>query len=621
MRRGIFGGTTTPLTPRATDTKEVVQLLGDPEFAEHVRALAREIDRSDGDVLAEAVGHLRHMAASHARRAERLWSGFGRWLLRSHDLVVDEAAVRGLRKLDRGHSLVLLPSHRSYLDTWLLPEVLTAQAISPSFGMGGANLDFFPFGTLARRTGVVFIERSTKEAPVYRLALRSYIGQLLRNGENLGWSIEGGRTRTGKLRPPVYGIMRYVVDAIEATDGPEVLAVPISIVYDNLHEVALMTAEARGSRKQPENLGWLVGFARSERHSFGRAYVNVGQPLPLRQRLAELRADDGAGRAVERIALECCHRINRATPVTTTAVACLALLAADRALTLDDVLNTISPLAGYIAARGWSVAGAADLTDRATIRRALGEMVRSGVLTAYDGGTETVWSIAPGQHLVAAFYRNTTAHMLVDRAIGEVALAAAAERHESDARVTLWDQARRLRDLLKFEFFFARLRDFVVELRAELQLLDPHGVEKVDSGIRSLDAAKLLQQARPHLAHLVLRPFLDAYLIVAEQLADNTDDELDEARFLDECLRVGKQWALQRRIASEESVSLELFKPALRLARHRGLDSAAPDVKERRRAFADELCETIRLVGGIADLAGGAAARAPAHDARTGSTT
>ena len=123
------------------------------------------------------------------------------------------------------------------------------------------------------------------------------------------------------------------------------------------------------------------------------------------------------------------------------------------------------------------------------------------------------------------------------------------------------------------------------------------------------------------MAHLVLRPFLDAYLIVAEQLADNTDDELDEARFLDECLGVGRQWALQRRIASEESVSLELFKPALRLARHRGLDSPVPDVMERRRAFADELRETIRLVGGIADLARGAGSRVPADDPRTGSTT
>ena len=46
------------------------------------------------------------------------------------------------------------------------------------------------------------------------------------------------------------------------------------------------------------------------------------------------------------------------------------------------------------------------------------------------------------------------------------------------------------------------------------------------------------------------------------------------------------------RIASDESVTLELFKTALRLADHRGLlDSETPDLDKLRRAFADEIAE------------------------------
>ena len=44
-----------------------------------------------------------------------------------------------------------------------------------------------------------------------------------------------------------------------------------------------------------------------------------------------------------------------------------------------------------------------------------------------DAGTEAVWGIGEDQHLVAAFYRNTAIHILVDRAIAETALLAAAE--------------------------------------------------------------------------------------------------------------------------------------------------------------------------------------------------
>jgi glycerol-3-phosphate O-acyltransferase len=75
------------------------------------------------------------------------------------------------------------------------------------------------------------------------------------------------------------------------------------------------------------------------------------------------------------------------------------LLAVDRALTLDEVLTTVRPLADYIRARGWPVAGGATLTYRSTLRWALRELVRSGVLTSYSGGSETVWGI--GEQLAA----------------------------------------------------------------------------------------------------------------------------------------------------------------------------------------------------------------------------
>jgi glycerol-3-phosphate O-acyltransferase len=192
--------------------------------------------------------------------------------------------------------------------------------------------------------------------------------------------------------------------------------------------------------------------------------------------------------------------------------------------------------------------------------------------------------------------------MLVDRAIGELALVAAAEG-STEGLATATEEALRLRDLLKFDFFFARRRDFAEQMGRELAIIEPGD----SSGLREFTAADArgwLEQGRPLVAPLVLRPFLDAYHLVADRLAAWEDEELDEPRFLDECLRVGKQWALQGRLASEESVSLELFKPALQLARHRGLiDPGAPDLPKRRADFRDELRETVRRVTVVAELA------------------
>jgi glycerol-3-phosphate O-acyltransferase len=602
-RVGLPGASTEPLP---SDSAEVAHLLRAPAFRSQVRDLAGRLGRSEEDVLAEAASALREMSATHNEAVIAQWQRFGRWMRRGYDTLLDEEALAGLRELDRRHSLIFLISHRSYLDEWVLPPALVSSGISPLYGLAGANLNFFPLGTVARRTGVVHIRRSTSDVPVYRLALRAYIGQLVANRANLLWSIEGGRSRTGKLRPPRYGVLRYVVDAVEAVDAPEALVVPVSIVYDQLpaHEVSLMVSEARGLGKQPENVRWLLGYARGLHHRLGRVYVDLGQPLRLRERLAELRVDDPAQtHAVERVALEVSHRINRATPVTPTAAVCVALLAADRALTMAEVLATVAPLADYLRRRGWPVAGAANLTDRSTVRRALQELVVSGVLTCYSGGPETVWGIGADQHLVAAVYRNSAIHVLVVRAIAELALVAVARRRDQSGR-NAWDEALRLRDLLKFDFFFARRREFAEELQAELALIDP-GIGQVGAEVSPDDAQRWLERARPHVAHLVLRPFLDAYSVVAEQLAAaDATEELDEQQFLAGCLRVGRQWALQRRLASEESVSAEMFRTALQLARHRGLiASDDPSLGKRRKAFADELREVRRYVAEIADIA------------------
>ena len=90
-------------------------------------------------------------------------------------------------------------AHRSYLDGFAVPEVVAAKRLTPVYTLGGSNLNLFPFGQWASRSGVVFIRRNIRELPVYRLTLRSYIAELVRSRGNLAWSIEGGRTRTGKL--------------------------------------------------------------------------------------------------------------------------------------------------------------------------------------------------------------------------------------------------------------------------------------------------------------------------------------------------------------------------------------------------------------------------------------
>jgi glycerol-3-phosphate O-acyltransferase len=581
-----------------TDAEEVAQLLAAGGFADGVARLADRVGRDPGSVLAEAARYLREMSGRHTDRSCEVWQSFGNWMLRGYDLLLDEEGLARLRRLDRKHTLVFLISHRSYLDGWTMGPELPTLGFSPTFFLGGSNANVFPLNVVSRNAGVVWIRRSTEGLPVYRYALRAYIEQILRNRKNLWWSIEGGRTRTGKLRPPRFGLLKYVVDAVAASEGPEVLLVPVSNVYDQLHEVRYVTAEARGGVKRPETALWFAGYALNLRKRMGRVYVDFGEPLRLRERLAELDAE-GADRIVQRVALDVSHRLNRATPVTPTAAVCVAMLAADRALSLGEVLATVAPLADYLSRRGWPIAGAATLTDAMTVRRALTDLVSSGVLTSYSGGDETVWAVGPDQHLTAAFYRNGAIHTLVVRAIAELTLLWIADGAYAGAADAA-GVALRLRELLTFEFFFSGRREFRTDIEAELALIHPDAT--LDGGPE--EALGWLRSARLRVAHLVLRPYLEAYWLVAHQLAALDDEEFDEQRFLGDCLRVGRQWALQRRLASEESVTLELFRGALELARHRDLlGSDGPDLTTRRKEFADELRAAVTGAAAIAEMA------------------
>lgn len=331
--------------------------------------------------------------------------------------------------------------------------------------------------------------------------------------------------------------------------------------------------------------------------------MRFGESFSLRDALAH---GDGQGDAVrwtlDKVAFEVFQRINRATPVTAPALVTLALLGVqDRAQTLGEVHAIVRPLLAYAAQRGLPTAALGALHETAGVEQVLGELVRTGVVRRYDGGLTAVFDIEPGQHTVAAFYRNSAIHWFVNRAIIELCFMAGAQQSPGDPLDRAWDAGFAIRDLLKFEFFFSEKQTFRAEIKAEARLLDP----QLDEHIAARQTPEGILTSAPFLiAHRVLPAFLEAYYIVADRLAAQpTDAAVDQAAFLSECLAVGRQYVLQKRLRNPECVSRELFTNALSLAANRGL--LAPghdDLASRRQRFAEETTAAVAAVAVIADI-------------------
>lgn len=577
--------------PRAV----VEEVLTSKDFGSRAQALAQRLGRTPEGVLADCRVYLEEMASEERRLAIDIWAKLAKALhSRAYNLQVDTSQMQRLRELSQTHPLVFLPAHRSNLDPYVMTSVTYDNGLPHNHILGGINMAFWPLGPLGRRVGAVFIRRTFRDNEVYRFVLARYLGFLVAKRFNLEWYMEGGRSRTGKLLPPKLGLLNYLADAVEEMDLRDVLCIPTSINYDLLAEVGDMTSESRGGGKQAEGLNWMIKYARQQSDKLGAVHVRFGEPLNLYDALKAqsqaVSSDDAGARKVGRskVAFEIFSRINHATVATAPALVSFALLGVgDRAMTLPQVRAVLEPILSYTRQRGTPTdERTRSLTTRTGVESTLRELVAHGVVERYSGGTEPVYRIGPQQELIAAFYRNSTIHWFVGRAIMELAVLRieSAGPDEQPLEVA-WEEALRLRDVLKFEFFFSEKAAYRDELSAELELIDPDW--RRDGGLDEVGRA--MRESGALVAHRVLQPFVEAYSVVADRLEVLGEREADPDTVITECLGLGHQYLLQRRITNAEAVSTHLFRNAMKLAANRDLVNARPGVQARREEFAREL--------------------------------
>ncbi|MFY9335377.1 MAG: glycerol-3-phosphate 1-O-acyltransferase [Mycobacterium sp.] len=518
----------------------------------------------------------------------------------------DSVQIESMRRALEDHPAVFLWSHRSYLDGVVVPVALQENKLPPACTFAGINLSFGFMGPLMRRSGVIFLRRKLDD-PLYKYVLRQFVGYIVQKRFNLSWSIEGTRSRTGKMLPPKLGLLSYVADAYLDGRSEDILLQPTSISFDQLHETAEYAAYARGGEKIPEGAEWLVNFIKAQgERNYGKIYVRFPEAVSMRQYLGDpggpIAGDESAKRlALQRMAIEVSWRIQRATPINATSLVAAVLLATrGRALTLSQLHHTLQDSLDYLERKKTPMTNSAlRLHSSDGVRAAVDALSNGHPVTRVDGGHEPVWRIAPEQELEAAFYRNSLIHAFLETSIVELALVHAARAPQGERLDAFWAQALRLRTLLKFDFYFAPTATFRDNIAEELEWNDDW-TSQLDAGPEAVGA--LLCAKRPLMSNAMLRPFFEAYEIVADVLCDAPGD-IGEKELSKLALGVGNQYAAQGLVSSSESVSALLFGTARQVAADQKLLEPSPDLRERRRAFLHELRGIIADMDRIHQLA------------------
>ncbi|MBN2403214.1 MAG: 1-acyl-sn-glycerol-3-phosphate acyltransferase [Spirochaetes bacterium] len=195
----------------------------------------------------------------------------------------DPESIRKIREASKKGPLILLPTHKSYLDFIIVPYLFFINKLSSPHIVAGKNMAFFPLGTLFRRSGAFFIRRTFRGLKLYSAIVKQYVRTLLLDGYSILVFMEGTRSRTGKLLLPKLGILYYIIDAIYAGYNEDLVFVPIAIDYDRILEEKAHLKQLKGGKKTDESMSDMIKSRKVLKKKYGKVYVSFSDPFTLKE--------------------------------------------------------------------------------------------------------------------------------------------------------------------------------------------------------------------------------------------------------------------------------------------------------------------------------------------------
>jgi glycerol-3-phosphate O-acyltransferase len=560
------------------------EILRSPRFRSDIAKLTRN-GKSEAELMEQALGVLKVMqatpeGATRSVMAVALDKLFGRIYA---GIDVDQEGIARIRQESKEKALVLLPSHKSHIDYLIVSYAFNEANLPLPLIAAGDNLAFFPVGPIFRRAGAFFIRRSFAGDALYPIVVDAYVRRLIREGYPLEMFLEGGRSRTGKLLAPKFGLLKMVVSAALAEPQRPVCFVPISIGYERV--VDSYENELGGGEKAKEDAAGLIGATDVLASRYGRINLQFGQILTL----DHVRSDLGLGQGslspakqralVTRLGNRVMDEINRVTAATPGALTALALLSYHRrGQTHEKLLARCARLLAMLrrlGARTTPALTTADGTLRSEAIREAAQMFADGELLNVHypaefgtkkrskprAGRGAIYRVPEDKRVALDGSKNIIIHFFVERALVAMALLAPGRGPlESDARSRVQELSR----LFKYEFRFRADASFdtifeetVASMMADGDLERRGEALAAGAGHDDWTGHQWLMTYAG-----LLRNFIESYRIAARGLSGLKNGPLDAKDLVKQTLATGRLMYLSGEVDRAEAISKPLIQNA-----------------------------------------------------------
>jgi glycerol-3-phosphate O-acyltransferase len=436
------------------------------------------------------------------------------------------------------------------MDYLLVPYLLYHHRIPIPHVCAGANLSFWPLGSIYRKLGGFFIRRSYEGNKLYAFAVQAYIEELIRNKTVFEFFIEGTRSRTGKLLPPRMGILSAIAQAYLNGASEEILLVPISVSYESVLEEKGYIDEQAGASKKQESFWDLLKLRKYLGKKKGKAYVQFGEPISARDFLKGIRQEEKKEK-VQQLASELTYGINKSTVVTPASLVATALLTHPRRAISEKTLEAkIDRYLDYLRFKECRLSEPLQKYRRNAIRESLKKYSRGHLIEEYRDDDGPLYAVKEDRRPLLDYSKNSSLHFFVS--MGVLATLLGAEKGDKVPLRKVEEGYAFLQELFQYEFTFSRRQPLRTHLEKLIEYLEKREIVRLeDQFIVPLSGApeKLDLFSSP------LKSFFESYYILWRTLPSLGRHRWESRHLLQFLQERGRILYLKEEISHPESLS------------------------------------------------------------------
>jgi glycerol-3-phosphate O-acyltransferase len=369
------------------------------------------------------------------------------------------------KQLVRDNNVVLVPNHQSHADYIALNYQVFKQFDFPVYIAGGINLNIFPIGTLFRKSGCFFIRRSFNNDVLYKLTLEAYLFYLLTIGVPIEFFFEGGRSRTGKLLPPRYGLFTMLLEAHNAIDPGKrkpLHFLPVTIIHEYVPEQKSLVRELTGAKKKKESPKELLKLFKLLSYQLGNIHIKMGHPIKVQ----DFEPGEVPKDYVQQLAFDCFRKVGKRLMVTPTALVSMVLLDDPTgALNWSEILQKCRKIVGFC--KSFDIPITDSLNDdrlEETLGRALNLLVGNRKISEIGKPTKgaVFYAIKTEARMELMYFKNSILHhFLVPWIINNawIKLFTGKVNNTQELKQHFIQERRQL----KFEFYLPTIKEMIIK--------------------------------------------------------------------------------------------------------------------------------------------------------------